>query len=62
MLSTQMAGPDLEEEKNNLVVQNAKNNKMLKDIEVQKAISFGQWGGPTDSLGHDFKVLLYASR
>jgi len=25
--------PDLEEEKNNLVVQNAKNNKMLKDIE-----------------------------
>ena len=27
-------GPDLEEEKNNLVVQNAKNNKILKDIEV----------------------------
>jgi len=53
-----MAGPDLEEEKNNLVVQNAKNNKMLKDIEVQKAISFGQWGGPTDSLGHDFKVFV----
>ena len=26
-------GPDLEEEKNNLVVQNAKNNKILKDIE-----------------------------
>ena len=26
-------GPDLEEEKNSLVVQNAKHNKILKDIE-----------------------------
>lgn len=41
LLEDQMLGivvakerPDLEEEKNNLVVQNAKNNKILKDIEA----------------------------
>ena len=40
-----MTGPDLEEEKNNLVVQNAKNNKMLKDIEAHCISLVG--GGPS---------------